>query len=320
MKRLFIAEFLLLLCAPLLADEEETHDMVFTPYPAPWFTGPLIAPSGYTVEPGHFAFQPYFDAFTYIGKYASNWKVRSLPNFYNVNLRARFKAGIFDWMDAQITPQFLYQQTGKKLSSGFGDLLFSFNFQLLNYKIEDPWPSLRLNLQTSIPTGKYQKLNPSLLETDARGNGCWYPEIAAVLSKLWHLTGIHYLEARLFTGYRIGTPVSVQGESAYGGDPSTRGVAYPGNIYFADLAFQYNFTQNFAFACDCFYRHLNKSRFSGRTAKNAAPPSKEEFSFAPALEYNWSKKIGAIGGVWFSAAGRNSPQFINGILSANAYF
>jgi hypothetical protein len=306
---------------PLLADEEETHYTDFEGYKSPWFTGPLIAPSGYTVKPGHFTLQPYFDAFVNVGAFNSDWKVHSVPNFYNINLRTRFKTGITSWLDVQIIPQTGFKETQGKSSAGFADLPLNFNIQLLySNKIDDPWPAIRLILRTSIPCGKYQRLSLSKLGTDAFGTGSWYPELAIVSSKLWRVGGHHYFEARVYTGYRVGTPTSLKGLSIYGGDPTTRGTAYPGNIYFADIAIQYNFSLNWAFACDMYYRHQNRSRFSGRTANPVGLPSSEQFSLAPAIEYNFSENLGLIGGIWFSAAGRNTPQFINGMLSLNAYF
>ena len=318
--RTFFVFLLCVLIHPLLADEEETHDILFEKRLTPWFTGPLIAPSAFTVTPGHFTLQAYLDSFVDIGVYDSHWQPQERPNFYNTNLRLRIKAGIAKWLDAQITSQASHQETQGKNSTGFNDLLFAFNIQLLTFKMEDPWPALKLVLHTSIPSGKYQQLNPSLKMTDARGTGCWYPEAALVASKVWNLSDIHYLEVRLFTAYRMGVPTSVRGLSVYGGDISTRGTAYPGNIFVVDGAIECNFTKNFAFACDIYYLHRNRSHFSGSTLTAATQPSREQWSLAPALEYNWSKNLGVIGGVWFSLAGRNGPQFINGILSLNSYF
>jgi hypothetical protein len=319
-RKLLLGGFLLTSLS-IFAGEEETQDILFQNYPVPWFTGPLIAPSGYTVKPGHFKLQSYFDIFVDVGRYNSHWKSESIPNFYNLTLRCNFKAGLTKWMDVQIVPRVSYKETQEKDSAGFGDLPFGFNFQLIKSEIiSDPWPAVKLILGASIPTGKYEKLNPSRKGTDAMGNGCWYPEVAFVVSKLIYLSGIHYLETRLYTVYRIGTPTSVKGISVYGGDKTTHGVAYPGNIFIGDVALEYNLTQRWALACDFYYLHRNKNRFSGKTVLPAISPSQEQFSLAPAIEYNWSKNVGAIGGIWFSVAGRNAPRFINGILSVNAYF
>ncbi len=311
---------IILFVLPLLADEEETEDINFEKLPVPWFTGPLIAPSGYTVKPGHISVQSNLDLFVTTGLYDSEWKNISTPNLYSQRLRIRIKAGATSWLDVHITPIFGFKETEGQTSFGCFDFPLGLSFQLLTSEIENPWPALRLIVRTLVPCGKYQKLKPGRLGTDAFGNGCWYPEIAIVSSKLWHLGKEHYLEIRFYSGYRVGVPTSVKGLSVYGGDASTRGTSYPGNIFFADLAFEYNMTQNWALASDIYYYHRNRSRFSGRSKIPVGLPSSEGFSIAPALEYNFSKEVGLIGGVWFSYLGRNYPKFANGILSLNAYF
>ena len=318
MKRLVLATLIGMF--PLLADEEGTHNISFAGHSTPWFTGPLIAPSGYTVKPGHVSIQPYLDAFVHVGRYNSHWKTYSTPNFYNTNLRVRIKTGITNWLDAQILPQVTYQETEGKHSCNIGDLLAAFNIQLLTSELKSPWPAIKLMLHTRIPTGKYQHLKKDLKGTDATGTGCWFPEVNLIVSKLWHYSAIHFIEMRLATGYRIGTPTSVTGLNVYGGNRKTEGTAYPGNIFSFDAAIQYSLTQTWAFACDLYYLHTNQNRFSGHTTSSMTRPSSEQYSLAPAIEYNFSNDVGLIGGIWFSVAGRNTPQFINGILSLNAYF
>ncbi len=286
----------------------------------PWFTGPLIAPSGYTAKPGHFLLQPFFDTFVDVGRLDSEWKKKSAPNFYNIHFRTRFRAGVTSWLDVQTIPIVSYKTTQGKSSFGFEDLVFNLNFQLLAADLNDPWVAVKLIVGASIPLGKYQRLSLSKLGTDAFGDGSWHPQLAFVSTKLWHISGIHYLEARLYSGYRVGTPASLKGLSVYGGDKQTQGTAYPGNIFFADIALQYNLSLNWALACDLYYQHRDRSRFSGRTTVPAKLPSTEQFSLAPALEYNFKKNLGLIGGIWFTAGGRNTPQFINGLFSLNAYF
>ncbi len=302
---------LFFLISVLIADEQTTHRISFEGKPAPaWFTGPLIAPTGYTADPGHVNIQPLFDAFVNLRNH----------NFYMYRVRLRLKTGVTQWMDVQITPRALYQETRGKHAGGFGDMRFGVNFQLLGAGLDDPWPAIKLMLQAWAPFGKYQKLSPHKDHTDALGTGSWYPQAGVVFSKMWHLTGIHYFEARFYGMYAIGTPVSVKGINFYGGDPTTRGTAYAGNILYTDIAIQYNMTRNWAVACDLNYQHQNSSRFSGRTIARSTIPSFDVLSLAPAIEYNWSQDLGVIGGVWFSMARRATPRFVRGILSLNSYF
>ena len=128
------------------------------------------------------------------------------------------------------------------------------------------------------------------------------------------------MELRWYGSYRIGTATFVKGYNAYGGGSKTRGKEYPGNSLFVGASIQYNLTQRWVFACDALYEHYNKDRFSGRTVKRMTNPSSERFSIAPALEYNWSSNIGMIAGVWVSMAGRNTAQFVSGVLKVNTYF
>ncbi|HEX2583220.1 MAG TPA: transporter, partial [Chlamydiales bacterium] len=116
--------------------------------------------------------------------------------------------------------------------------------------------------------------------------------------------------------YAISSLVYVRGANAYGGDSSTNGLVRPGNAVQLIVSFEYTLTQNWALALDTYYQHLNRSTFSGNSdGKKVGAPSSEQFSLAPAIEYNFSKKLGIIGGVWFSVASRNTPQFISGVLN-----
>lgn len=119
----------------------------------------------------------------------------------------------------------------------------------------------------------------------------------------------------------------MKGFNTYGGARNTRGVVYPGNTFTADAAIQYNFTKQWAFACDLIYGHGNKNRFSGKrgtnrdgTKANMTAPSNEQWSLAPAIEYNFSQTLGLIAGPWFTFAGRNSAQFASGVIALNMYF
>ena len=304
----------------LWADEEETLDMVFAPNPVPWFTGPLLAPSAHTVRPGHIKIQPYFNTFVMEGDYDSHWHVISRPNFYDVNLRVQTKVGLCKRLDFQITPMVRYRETQGQHSFNVGDLPVSLNVQILAARKLGDGPNLKLLLRANIPTGKYRNLNAHRLRTDAMGTGCWFPNGGLALSYIWHIQGFRYVEIRAFSAYYIGVPVHVKGINTCGGDPGTRGTVYPGNYLDIDVALEYSLSQRWALACDFFYEHFNRDRFSGKTTVATTRPSGEIFSLAPAIEYNWSKRFGVIGGVWFSVAGRNLPQFVNGMLSVAAHF
>lgn len=310
---------------PLTADEDGSHEINIPPELAPWLTGPLLAKSAYTVSPPHWSLKPYFYFNVYTGTYDKHWKAHSTPNFYSTTAQLQIKRGLIKGWDFLFYPQFVYNETEGKHYGYVGDTAIGFGVQLRDSKFKDKAPALKLTLKANIPLGKYQHLNPHLKGTDAIGTGSWLPTIEFHTSKLWRVSGIHYIDMRLVLGYTVGTAVHVKGFNSYGGASTTKGIVYPGNALSIDWAIQYSLTHRWALACDLVYVYANKRRFSGKAGSSDGipvqmkAPSSEVFSLAPAIEYNWSRNIGIIGGVWFTFAGRNANQFTNGIIALSIY-
>lgn len=305
---------LLLLACALFAEEIETHDMDFHPNPVPWFTGPLLAPSARVVKPGHLKLQMYLNTFVKVGEYNKHWHSESIPHFYSEQLRVQVKFGIFDRVDIQVAPRVVYQWTEGESAFHFGDLPLNLNVQILRPLTLDEGPSLKFSFIANAPVGKFERLNPDKKHTDVSGSGCWFPGLGLNLSQFWYFYDHHYLEIRVTSAYRFGIPVHVERFNAYG---DVSGKVYPGSYFIFDTALQYSFTQRWGAACDFRYEHHQRTRSNVHSMKRKAG---EEFSLAPAIEYNFSKNIGMIGGVWFTIAGKNMPQFVNGMFSLGIYF
>ncbi len=316
--------FLLFCClcsfSLLFADSEETQEPEEFSYPRPWFTGPLLTSSADVVDFGHVNFQSYLNFFTEVGGYDKNWHVHSHPNFYMLQSRNVLKAGIYHSLEIQVIPQYIYRETEGQHFSGIGDTLVALGIQLLKGGFRVSWPFIKISLVATIPNGHYQHLTLQKKRTDAIGTGCAFPGSVLYLSKTWNVSKQHYLNIRTLFDYRFGVPVRVRGLNVYGGDRSTRGTEYPGNFWHANMALQYSLTQRWALACDGVYTHRDKDRFSGKTKEKMTHPSRDEYSLAPAVEYNWSREAGMIGGVWFTVVGRNTAKFITAMLSVNAHF
>ena len=292
-----------------------------TPGEEPWFTGPLLSPSAHTVPPHHGNVEPYLFFTTITGSYDANWGTTSTPNFYSLAQLTPVQVGLTHFMDCQITPQIFYQYTKGAHSTQFGDLPAAVSFQLLNEKAGSHIPAIKLSLRAAVPFGKFEHLNPSKLGTDGVGRGSWMPSVGVNFSRICQFPNSHFFAPRLALGYTVPGPVHISGLSVYGGALDTKGTVYPGNIFSCVLAFEYEITRHFTYAMDIYYQHTNKTRFSGNPGLLAqvASPSSEQFSLAPALEYNWNANIGLIAGVWFTVAGRNSAQFTSGVIALNIY-
>ncbi len=321
MKRVLVcASFLI--CSVVFGDSEESQEEEKIPSncPRPWFTGPLLTSSADVVDFGHVNFQPYMNVLTTVGDYDPNWHLHRRANFYTLQSRNVLKFGIYHSLEVQVIPQFLYKETEGKRFSGLGDTFVALGVQLLRGGLDIPWPFIKISFVADIPNGHYQHLNPWKKKTDAMGAGCWFPGSVLYLSKTWHIAKHHYLNLRTLFDYRFGVPVRVRGFNAYGGDRSTRGTQYPGNYWHANVALQYSLTQRWVLACDGVYLHRNRNRFSGKTKEQMTFPSRDVYSLAPAIEYNFGPNVGMIGGVWFSVVGRNTEKFITAMLSLNAHF
>ncbi len=304
----------------LFADEQEVFDFSFSPYPTPWFTGPLLIPSAHVVKVGDVKFQPYLNTLVNVGRYNSHWRCERAANFYKEQLRLQTKFGILSLVDVQIIPIVKYQETRGSSFFGLADVPVELNLQLFRSTRRRGGPALKFSVRSFLPVGKYDHLSEEKQKTDGIGRGCWFPGVGLVFSDLWHVSGLHYVEIRFGSEYRWGVPVSIEGRSVYGGTGETRGSVIPGNYMNFDGAIEFNLTQRWALSCDLRYRHHDKGQFSGTSQVPISLPSKDSLSIAPAIEYNWSQRLGMTGGVWFSLMGRNYPKFINGVFSFVAHF
>lgn len=285
----------------------------------PWLTGPLLCPSGHLIPMGHVNFEPYFYWTKYSGFYDSKWNFQSTPHYFSDTLQLTLQIGVLPNTEFDVNPQFYYNRCKGQSDYRIGDLPITLAFQLFDGATNRTIPSLKLRFDANIPIGKYEHLNPKKLLTDSAGSGSWSPAVGLVSSQLFQF-GTHFLAMRYFVEYGLTAATHVGGLSVYGGDAETRGTVYPGCSITAIVGTEYTLSQSWVLACDFQYVHQNKTRFSGHSPKvSVTSPSSENFSIAPAIEYNFNESIGLIGGAWVSFAGRNSSQYLNWVLALNVY-
>lgn len=287
----------------------------------PWLTGPLLAPSGHTVPAGHVNYEPYIYWSQGIGRYNPQWNAhKNRHMFSSLLFQPTFQIGVVPAVEFDLAPQVYWNHTHHQTAWEFGDLPITLAFQLLKDKPGKWWPAIKLRFAANVPFGQYQRLDPHKQGTDVGGSGNWAPAAGFVFSHLYHFHGVHYLAVRYFISYTISTPVHVRGTNAYGGSSTTHGTVYPGNSFQTDLGLEFTLSQNWALAADVLYVHNNRRRFSGHSGGTSLKgPSTEQFSIAPAIEYNWNENIGFIIGPWFTVAGRNSSQFRQLVAALNIY-
>lgn len=291
----------------------------------PWFTSSLIAPRGTAQTLSPFELNSYVFFTVYSGNYNEDWKRESTPNFYSFNPQWLAYIRLTEWMDLNLIPQISVNWTEGQKAIGFNDFIAALDIQLYPADAEGWFPGVKITVKEQFPTGKYQNLTPRKLFTDQTGYGSFITYFDLVFYKQYHLSGSHYMTVNLSGEYGIPSSVHVRNLNAYGGGEGCRGTVRPGNSFLAIASFEFNFTQNWAFALDNVWTVSNSDHFRGNPGLddegNEFPignPSSANLSFTPAIEYNVTETMGLIVGCWFSVLGRNSSEFQS--ASMNFYF
>ncbi len=285
---------------------------------SPWFTGPLLAPAGKTIPKGHFNFEPY----GFYTEYAAP------PTFKNVEVNPVISVGINSFMDFQASVPYDYSWLHEQHGRGIGDFSLGLGFQALIQKKGNFLPDLRIVLQETLPTGRFENLSPIKMGTDQTGIGAYQSVISFNFQRLFTVGKKHYLRSRVSLAGVFASSVHVEGFNTFGGDEATMGIVHPGNVYSADVAAEFTLTQNWVAVMEALYLHGNSTGFTanigGITPSGAAGAvggkGGDSASLAPAIEYNFTPTLGVIGGVWFTVTGPHAAKFISSAIAINYYF
>ena len=289
-----------------------------------YFTGPLLAPSSLTNPKGVVSWQPYLYVINSYGKFDNSWKRHNTPDTWVVSPRLDLTYGLSSFMDFECTPGFTYSMKQGASSVRINDTPIFLSFQALRGKKGTWIPDLRISLKHIFPTGQYEKLNPKKNGTDGTGKGSYQTGLNFNFQKVFTLSNEHYFRLRWSIQWLfLFSHPHIKGLSTYRGSPNTKGKAYPGQDFTIYLSGEYTISKRWGFAFDTEYSLHLKERFSGDRGgttvlgekAHVGHPIRQQISFAPALEYHFNETVGVIGGVWFSLAGQNTPQFLSGVLS-----
>ena len=282
-----------------------------------WFTGPIVVLSGEVVGKGVTNWQPFLFYFWIDGQYDEHWNRVSMETIRSFNPQLCVSRGFAKNFDVEIIPQMVVNQRGHQTSTRFSDFTFILGFQAL-WQQPGTWiPSLRVTLQEIFPSGQYDKFNPKKRRTEASGMGSYQTALGLNFQKLISFDPVHAMQLYWSLTYNVPSPAHIDRFNFYGGDPSTSGTIYPGNLLQAIVSCEYNFTKHWAVACDCVNLFRDRDRFSGKTRLKTTRGSGYQLSFAPGIEYNVNGNLGFIAGSWFTAAGRNFNAFKSIVFAVN---
>jgi hypothetical protein len=291
----------------------------------PWYTGPLLTPSYAVLPVGVYNLQPYLFITDNFALFDNNGRVHGAAHDkIQVQFVPVFQTGIVDGVSIIVQPQYLWAHQHGQNFTFLGDTKVGVNIRVVGETAYRP--GLTIIATETFPTGRrYQRLKPKKEGVDALGSGAYTTTLGLVFGKLvWWEMPKHPMRFRAAFLYQHASRVDVHDFNAYGGGYGTRGKVHLGDGFSADIGYELSFTQRWVFAIDLLYNFNFKTTFSGRRGLTAAGemasvggPFGDQISLAPAIEYNWSSNFGVIAGVWFSPWGRNTPDFVSGIISVN---
>jgi len=296
-------------------------------YASPWFTGPLLASSGKTIPLGHANLEMYGFFTKNHGEFNRHWKLVPSPGGEVTQFNPLLSYGLADWVDTQFSAPYTINRRLGKTGRHLGDVSALLGFQLLKQKTATWSPDLRLTIQQIFPTGRFENLSPENQGTDITGLGSYQTNFGLNFQYLYWLGSSFYLQTRLNLNYQYAQSVNLNGLSAFGGNTMTKGKVKPGNLASIDLSSELSLTQNWVIVMEGFFFNQHASRFQGITGANhqglplmIGHGGIEEFSLAPAIEYNFSSNYGLIAGAWFAVKGKDAPNFISTVVAFNAYW
>ncbi|MGH8319202.1 MAG: transporter [Steroidobacteraceae bacterium] len=296
-----------------------------------WWTGPLLAANAATLPQGHWLLEPYvFDLMTY-GQFDSNGTLRSTGAAHTIGSQGYIEYGVVDRFTLGLIPRLgFHESSAEQESSGFtvGDITLQGAYGLTQFRPGSWIPSTSLVIGETFPTGKYDRLDG---QTDgALGSGAYSTTLSLYSQTYFWMPSGRILRTRLDLSYEVSRWASVHGMSVYGTFGGFTGRAHPGQSFVTDLAFEYSVTQNWVLASDIWWEHDGNTRLVGDyvpSLTSALPSYLVENSgsddllyLAPAIEYNWSARVGVIAGVRIAALGRNTAATVTPVAAVNMVF
>ena len=320
---ILILLFVVLPCAaPRSAERAE--DLARQSLDDAWWTGPIVAAGAGTLPQGHMLIEPYVYDVIRDARFDDNGDRVSVPRSHGYGSLTYILYGVTDRFTAGLIPVFGHTDASDSPdSSGIrgGDLTLQGQYRLTQFREGARVPTTSLVVQASIPTGDYDKLGTR--PNDGMGTGAYTTTVALYSQYYFWMPNGRILRTRLNVSHAFSTHADVEGTSVYGTSQDFRGEARPGNVFTINSSWEYSVTRNWVFAFDLLYQHDDSTHVRGRDELglvDARSGSAWRFGIAPAIEYNFTSRIGIIAGARWFAAGRNTSATVTPVMAVNMVF
>ena len=297
-----------LMSSPALAQNADVEQMRSAMKSARW-TGPMLASTAETLPHGHFYTEPYFYDVIVAGDHHPG-----SSGFYQY--------GLLDNLTVGFQPSFATATNHLGRGMAIGDFKLLSQVRLTHFTPDHRVPTIALVLNEVIPTGKDDRLGPS---EEGHGSGAFATELGLNVQHWFLLDNGRLLRARINVLQRFYNRTGVEGRSVYGTDATFRGHARPGARTTLIGAVEYSLTNEWVLAFDVEADFAGHTRVEGQEMGGGPlvrtrSPASRDVGFAPAVEYNWSPRAGALLGVWIIPKGRNSPASVTPAIAISKFW
>lgn len=296
-----------LMLMPATAKAADTERLRAAMKSARW-TGPLLASNAETLPRGHVYTEPYF----FDGISGGDHHPGS-SGFYQYGLRDNWTVGM--------QPFFSVGTERFNRGAAIGDFKLLSQVRLSHFTPDHQVPSVALVTNLIVPTGKHDRLGTL---KNGHGSGAFAPEVGTNVQQYFLLKNGRLLRARINVLHDFPLRTNVAGRSVYGTDNGFRGHARPGAKTSLILGAEYSVSKEWVLALDIERDQWGKIKVKGRNASGApidqTSPKSWNVGFAPAVEYNWSDRAGAILGVWIVPKGHNTRSSVTPAIAIQRFW
>lgn len=295
-----------------------------------WWTGPIIAAGAGTLPKGHALVEPYLFNVIRYGRYDREGDERSTSRVHSYGSLTYILYGVTDRFTVGLIPTFGYINVsdGRDSSSiQVGDVTLQGQYRLSQFRQGSSIPTISFVIQQTLPTGKYDRLGADV--NDGLGTGAYTTMLALYSQYYFWMPNGRILRSRFNVSYALSGDADVEEVSVYGTGPGFRGTARPGDVFTINSAWEYSITREWVFAVDLLYQHDASTRLAGTQLDPATGGTERiqqnfgsawRFGVAPAVEYNFTSRIGIIAGARWFALGRNTSATITPVVAVNMVF
>ena len=273
------------------------------------WTGPLLASNAETLPQGHFYTEPYFFDGISGGDHHPG-----TSGFYQYGLTDDWTVGM--------QPFFSLGTQKYNRDVAMGDFKLLSQVRLSHFTADHRVPSVALVTNLKLPTGKSDRLRAL---KNGHGSGSFAPEIGINVQQYFLLKSGRLLRGRINVLKDFPLRTDLSGRSTYGTGPDFRGHARPGSKTTVILGAEYSVTNQWVLAFDIERDQWGKTKIIGRDTPDGplvrrTSPRSWNIGFAPAVEYNWSPRAGAIFGVWIVPKGHNTQSSITPAIAIQRFW